>query len=488
MMRRLLTILGVLALLIAGSLLLYRFTSQAKEPPAPDFETLDVTRGDLISTVSATGAIEPAGEIALFFRGAGRVGEVLVAQGDAVTAGQVLARLETDDLDLSLAQAETALVISQAQLEKLQTAADETDLAAAEAAVASAQASAESAQAALASAQAAYSNLQAGATEDQKQAAAATLERARVVRDQAQAAYDQIAGQPNVGMMPQALQLQQATIDYETAAANYRISTAPATAAQLASARAQIAQAEASLAQAEASLAQAEANLAKLRRGPSPAELTIAEAQVTQGELSVQQAQLQRRNSELVSPSDGTVTALNIAAGELPSAAKAAAVITDLSRFHINITVDEIDIGKLSEGQKVRVTLDAAPDAELLGHISAIAATPISTGGTVSYDVTVAIDETDAALRSGLSATASIVTQELADVVLIPNRSIQIDRSTGRAYVEKLVAGAPTRTEVQLGERNEQYSQVLSGLSVGDVLAIRSGSGLDRLRSTMFGG
>jgi hypothetical protein len=275
MMRRLLTILGVLALLIAGSLLLYRFTSQAKEPPAPDFETLDVTRGDLISTVSATGAIEPAGEIALFFRGAGRVGEVLVAQGDAVTAGQVLARLETDDLDLSLAQAETALVISQAQLEKLQTAADETDLAAAEAAVASAQASAESAQAALASAQAAYSNLQAGATEDQKQAAAATLERARVVRDQAQAAYDQIAGQPNVGMMPQALQLQQATIDYETAAANYRISTAPATAAQLASARAQIAQAEASLAQAEASLAQAEANLAKLRRGPSPAELTI---------------------------------------------------------------------------------------------------------------------------------------------------------------------------------------------------------------------
>ncbi len=97
---------------------------------------------------------------------------------------------------------------------------------AAEAAVASAEASVESAQAALASAQAAYSDLQAGASEDQKRAAAATLERARIVRDQAQSAYDQIAGQPNVGMMPQSLQLQQATIDYETAAANYRVSTA----------------------------------------------------------------------------------------------------------------------------------------------------------------------------------------------------------------------------------------------------------------------
>jgi multidrug efflux pump subunit AcrA (membrane-fusion protein) len=128
------------------------------------------------------------------------------------------------------------------------------------------------------------------------------------------------------------------------------------------------------------------------------------------------------------------------------------------------------------------------PDAQLLGHVDSIAPTPTNTGGTVSYDVSVVIDEADTPLRSGLSATASIITQELNDVVLIPNRSIQIDRSTGRAYVEKLVDGVPTRTEVQLGARNEQFSQVISGLSEGDVLAIRSGSGLDRLRSTMFGG
>lgn len=486
-MRRLLIVVGVIALVVAGSLVLYRVTGQAKEAPAPDYETLEVTRGNLVSTVSATGAIEPEGQLALVFRGAGRVGEVLVKKGDPVTAGQVLARLETEDLDLALAQAETALIISQAQLARLKTPPEEVDLAAAQAAVASAEASADSAQAALASAEAAYSALQSGATEDQKQAAAANLERARVMRDQAQAAYDQIAGQPNVGMMPQALQLQQATIDYETAAANYRISTAPATAAQLASSRAQIAQAKAAVAQAQASLAQAEASLAKLRAGPGASDLAIAEAQVTQGQLSVQQAQLTRSNSELVSPSDGIVTELNVAVGELPSAARPAAVLTDLSRFHINIAVDEIDIGKLSEGQMVRVTLDAAPDAQLTGHISSIAATPTSSGGTVSYDVTVVIDETDAALRSGLSATASIITQELNDVLLIPNRSIQIDRSTGRAYVEKLVGGVPTRTEVQLGARNEQTSEVLGGLSQGDVLAIRSSTGLDRLRSTMFG-
>jgi HlyD family secretion protein len=487
-MRRFVTVIVVLAVVVAASLGLYYFTSQAKEPPPPDYETLSVNRGQLISTVSATGAIEPEGEINLIFRGAGRVGEVLVKEGDTVTAGQVLARLESDDLDLALAQAETALVISQAQLERLSTPVDEVDLAAAEAAVASAEASVESAQAALASAQAAYSDLQTGASEDQKRAAAATLERARVMRDQAQAAYDQIAGQPNVGMMPQSLQLQQATIDYETAAANYRISTAGASAAQLAAARAQIAQARAAAAQAEASLAQARSNLAKLQRGPSDSDVTIAEAQVTQGQLSVQQARLTRSNSELVSPTDGTVTQLNIAAGELPNAARPAAVITDLSRFYLDITVDEIDIGKLREGQVVRVTLDALPDAQLSGHIDSIASTPTSSAGTVSYQVSVVIDESNVDLRSGLSATASVITQELNDVLLIPNRSIQIDRSTGRAFVEKMVDGIPTRTEVQLGARNEQFSQVLSGLDAGDVLAIRSGTGLDRLRSTMFGG
>lgn len=487
-MRRIVPIVGVLALVVGGSLGIYYFTSQAKEPAAPDYETLQVSRGNLVSTVSATGAIEPEGQVSLIFRGAGRVGEVLAREGDAVTAGQVLARLESDDLDLALAQAETALVISQAQLERLRTPVDEVDVAAAAAAVASAEASVESAQAALASAEAASRDLQTGASEDQKRAAAATLERARVVRDQAQAAYDQIAGQPNAGMMPQSLQLQQATIDYETAAANYRIATAQATAAQLAAARAQIAQAKAAAAQAQASLAQAQSNLAKLRRGPNDSDLAIAEAQVTQGELSVQQARLSRTNSELVSPADGTVTELNIAVGELPSAGRPAAVITDLSRFHINIDVDEVDIGKLQQGQAVRVTLDALPDAQLLGHIDSIAPTPTSSGGTVSYQVNVVIDESNVDLRSGLSATASVVTQELQDVLIIPNRSIQIDRSTGRAYVEKLVDGVPTRTEVQLGARNEQFSQVLGGLNEGDALAIRTGTGLERLRTTMFGG
>ena len=486
-MRRALTIIGILALIIAASIGLYRVTSRAKAAPAPDYEVLTVEKGTLISTVSATGAIEPQGEVSLIFRGAGRVGEVLVKEGEQVTRGQVLARLESGDLDLAEAQAEAGLAISKAQLAKLKAPADPLDIASAEASVASAQAAVESARAAVTSAEASYRDLQNGQSADQKAVAASNLERARAVLAQAQAAYDQVAQMPQVGMMPQALQLQQATIDYNTAEANYRLSTAAASASQLAGSRAQIAQAKATLAQTQATLAQAQATLEKLNRGPGENDLAIAEAQVKQGEIALQQAQLNRTNIELASPGDGVVTKVNIKPGELPSAAQPAMVVTDLSKFHITISVDEIDIGRLQEGQKVNITLDAVPDAKLTGHISSIAATPSSSSGAVTYQVTVVIDESDATLRSGLSATASIVTQELADVVLVPNRSIQIDRTSGRAYVEKIVNGVPARTEIELGARNEASSQVLSGLAAGDQLAIRSGTSLDRLRNTMFG-
>lgn len=487
-MRRPVLIALILVAVLGGSFLLYRFTSQAKQPPAPDYETITADKGSLVSTVSATGSIKPEDEVALLFRGAGRVAEVLVKEGDPVLADQVLARLDTSDLALGLAQAETNLAISQAQLEKLRTPTAEVEVVAAQAAIVSAEAAVESAQAALQSAQASYDDLAAGPSADERQAAEAALERARIVRDQAQSAYDQVASQPNVGMLPQSLQLQQATVDYETAAANYRVATARPKASQLAAARAQIAQAEAAVAQAEASLASARSSLERLQRGPSAQDLAIAEAQVQQSELAIAQSRLNQANSELISPIDGIATAVNLRVGELPAAGQPGIVVTDLSRFHLDVLVDEIDIGKLAEGQPVNVTLDALADAVISGHVESISPTPVDSGGITAYKVTVVVDEASAPLRSGLSATASIVTDELTDVVLLPNRAIQIDRTSGRAFVEKIVGGVPTTTEVQLGARNEQFSQVLAGVEAGDELAIRSGSGLERLRATMFGG
>ena len=150
----------------------------------------------------------------------------------------------------------------------------------------------------------------------------------------AQEAYDKVKDMPNVGMFPQSIQLQQATITYETAQAQYRVSARGANQAQLAGAQAQI--------------AQAQATIDKLQRGPSASQLEIAQAGVDQAQLAVEQAQRRLENARIEAPSDGVVTAVNIVAGSLAQPVTAAIQISDISRFHIDVLVDEADIASIA--------------------------------------------------------------------------------------------------------------------------------------------
>jgi HlyD family secretion protein len=306
------------------------------------------------------------------------------------------------------------------------------------------------------------------------QIARAQLEKARALLQQAQAAYDQVKHLPNIGALPQSLQLQQATLDIQIAEANYRLATAGPTEAQKAAALAQV--------------AQAQAQLDRLKAGASAEEIAIAEAQVRQAEVQVAQARLALENTRLLAPVGGVVVSVNIKVGEFPSAARPAVILNDDSRFHIDVNVDEIDVRSVAVGQPVTVTLDALPDARLTGRVTYVAPAATQEMGVVSYLVTVVLDPTTEPLRAGMSATASITVAEKRDALVVPNRAIQIDRATGKAYVEKVVNGMPTRTEIRLGMRNETQSQVLEGLQEGDVIAIRNASQRERLQQLFFGG
>ncbi|MCD6290052.1 MAG: biotin/lipoyl-binding protein, partial [Anaerolineae bacterium] len=286
-MRRVVIISLILAIVIGGSIFGYQMSARGKTSASPDYKTYVVKRGNIVSTVSATGSIEPRQRVSLAFKSAGRVAEVLVQEGDHVQAGQELARLDTSDLKLALAQAEATLRMNQARLQQARKGPDESEVLAA--------------RAQLASAQAAYRQLLRGPTEDQKRAARAAVERAKAVLEQAQAAYDKVAHLPNVAMLPQSAQLRQATIDLEAAEAQYRITTAPPT--------------EAQIAQAQAQIAQAQANLDRLLKGISQEEIAIAEAQVAQAQAAVDQARLALENAILRAPFDGVVSAVNINPG-----------------------------------------------------------------------------------------------------------------------------------------------------------------------------
>jgi HlyD family secretion protein len=488
-MRRILTSLIVLGLLGGAGWAVYQFywlpRQAAQQEPA--YEVTAVARGSIASTVSATGNIEPAAQVALSFRSAGRVDKVLVTAGQPVAAGQLLAELETTDLALAIAQARISLEISEAQLAKLETPPDPSDIAAAQAAVEVAQASVAGAEAALRSAQASYRDLLAGPSEAQRTVNLAQVRQAEANLKTAQQAYNEVRYRPDLGMLPQSAELERATIAYEVARAQAALSEEPPTQAQISAALNGIAQAQVQLRQAQSSVVTARNNLKTLLEGPSENDLAIARAQVRQAQLNQLQAETGLANAQLLAPRNGVISQVNVRQGEL-SGALPAIVLTDLESFHMTVLVDEIDVRQVQVGQPVRLSVDALPDSEITGTVTQISPTANNVSGVIAYEVTVTPDPTDAPLRAGMSATAIITTAQVDNVVLLPNRFIQIDRQSRRAYVYRMVNGEPVLQEVQLGLRNERESQILAGLTDGDEVALVTQTSEERLRGALFGG
>jgi HlyD family secretion protein len=423
----------------------------------PDYEVVTVQRGDIASTVSATGKVLPERDAVLSFQLSGTIAQIPVDLGEQVQAGQLLAQLDTTDLDLALRQAEISLRQAQSQMRQLDEGPGASDVAAAEAS--------------LAGAQAAYQQLLKGTDEDELAAARASVEQARVALEQAQQAYDKIKDVPAAGMLPQSQQLQQATINYETAQAQYRVTARGANQAQIA--------------QAQAQIAQAQASLDNLKKGATAEQKEVAQAAVDQAQVGLEQAQRHLANARITAPWPGVLTAVNVVEGTLAQGGAPAFQLADLTRFHIDVSVDEVDIANLAEGQPVVVEVDALPDQKLTGEVARIAPIAESTATTgTTYNVRIGIDPTDLPLRAGMSATATITSSARHDVLLVPNRAVQRDRETGRTFVERLVQGVPQQVEIRLGLRDEQQSEVRAGLEEGDQLAIRTVSSLQRLQQS----
>ena len=212
-----------------------------------------------------------------------------------------------------------------------------------------------------------------------------------------------------------------------------------------------------------------------------------------QADIAVRQAQLALTNTELIASISGVVSDINIRANEIPTPGLPAIVLTDTSDFHVELNVDEIDIAQLAVGQPALITIDALADTELSGTVSQIDPVAGSGGLTpsnaiVTYRVTITLDPTDAPLRPGLTAAVTITTDEARDVIVLPNRVIHLDQQTGQPYVEVIEDGIPQRRDIVIGLRSEQFSEIVSGLEVGEQLAVRRINTSDVLRQQMFGG
>ncbi|HDQ71190.1 MAG TPA: biotin/lipoyl-binding protein, partial [Chloroflexi bacterium] len=133
----------VIVLAVVGGVICFR--SRQAGQGEQSVRAATVERGTMLVVVSASGNIEANKRVNLAFESSGRVDEVLVAVGDRVDGGAVLARLDTRQLELQVRQAQAALALAEAQLIQLEEGPRPGEIAAARAEVRAAEAQVESA-------------------------------------------------------------------------------------------------------------------------------------------------------------------------------------------------------------------------------------------------------------------------------------------------------------------------------------------------------
>jgi HlyD family secretion protein len=384
-MRRIIVTVIIIAALAGAAYLIVR---QVRAGSGNDVEIVreaTVERDQITATVNATGTIEPEAMASLSFGVGGTVQRVNVVRGQVVSAGDVLATLNTEELSLAVQQAEDALRIQELNLEQVvdggpsaaTLAAAEADIAAAEGNVIIAQASLEAARAAVAQAEAQRALLLAGPSSGELAAAQSQLTQAQQQQKAAQEAYNQTtrcvtvtqpSGAqeevcPGLGAPEEQARASLASANAALAAAEARLSDLSAGArpadlqvanAAIQAAEAQVASAQGNITVAEANLARAQAAYDRLLEGPTQGEIAILEAQVSGAETSLALAQLRLRQAMITAPMDGQVANVLIRQGEVAAPGAPAVTVVDEAGFHIEVNVDEIDIDQIAVGSRWR--------------------------------------------------------------------------------------------------------------------------------------
>lgn len=323
------------------------------------------------------GEIAAANEIVVVAETAGMVLDLPLQIGDVVNKGDLVAQLDTTLVEAQKAQAMAGLEAATAQLALAQMPADADDVAAA--------------QAAVNAAGAAYQRAADGLTPEEQRLVLAQLKSAQAAVTVAQAGYNQVKGNPAIGMLPQSLQLQQATLAVEAAQAQYDKAMLGATDDVIAGAYAQ--------------LAGARAQLQRLQEGAKPEQIKAVEAQVQQAEMGVYLAQLQVSKATVKAAVDGVVSRVNSAVGAM--AAPGAPLVTLLSReINVTIAVEETRLSQLAVGQTAIISVDAYPGETFAGTVTIIA--PELDPATRTVQVTVRPNEVSNKLAPGMSATVEL--------------------------------------------------------------------------------
>lgn len=229
--------------------------------------------------------------------------------------------------------------------------------------------------------------------------------------------------------------------------------------------------------------------------------LEAARYGVSQAQAGVDEAADRLSKTIFTAPIAGKVTRLNVEEGEtviigtMNNPGSLVLTISDLSVIEVVVQVDETEVSEIALGDSASIRIDAFPDRAFSGRVTEIGNSAINPPSqqqgnqqaAIDFEVVLTLDETDAPLRPDLSATADIIVESRNGAVAVPIIALtvrdadevgqEVDSVTDRptpSDVEGVFLveddGTVTFQPVEIGIAGQEYFEVLSGLSAGDVV------------------
>ena len=223
------------------------------------------------------------------------------------------------------------------------------------------------------------------------------------------------------------------------------------------------------------------------------AKATLAEAEATwqaykdgtpyikAAEAKVQALQNMVNSAKIIAPFNGTVTDLLASKGQTVASGEEALQLDDVNTLKITFSVSEVDVNKLAIGQEAEITFAAISGKTYHGVVEQVGRAGSDSSGVVQFYATIKMLDADEHVKPGFSASISIITNKVEDVLLVPSAAVMTNAANTKSFVLVSINGKNTPVEVEVGSRDDSYTQISSSsLKEGDtVMIVVSISGSD---------
>jgi multidrug efflux pump subunit AcrA (membrane-fusion protein) len=144
--------------------------------------------------------------------------------------------------------------------------------------------------------------------------------------------------------------------------------------------------------------------------------------------------------------------------------------MTNLGQLDVQTTFSESDIAKVKVGMPATVSFSALATTQLSGHVASIAPTSTVTSNVVTYGATIALDQTDPAVKPGMTASVTVVIAKSSGVLNVPSAAVQGRNNVGTVTVVN--GKKQTPQTVTVGLRGDTTTEIVSGLKEGQTIVV----------------